>query len=155
MFHQCYNRSAVLCSVRHYQSAVNWTLAGFNVCQNNALFFIGCFEENLQSIFAKYSRVMMLGNKELLTKIMSYNDQVTKKLKEWITMSNEVLTLVNKSKLCAQFCLIYLFISPLYILQASMWPSSGENCWIYAKLVFVTLYGWRLAGRPDATHTEW
>jgi len=23
-------------------------------------------------------------------------------------------------------------------------PSSGENCCIYATLVFVTLYGWRL-----------
>ena len=27
--------------------------------------------------------------------------------------------------------------------RASMCPSSGENCCIYATLVFVTLYGWR------------
>ena len=27
---------------------------------------------------------------------------------------------------------------------ASTYPSSGENCCIYATLVFVTLYGWRL-----------
>jgi hypothetical protein len=28
--------------------------------------------------------------------------------------------------------------------RASMCPSSGENCCIYAALVFVTLYGWCL-----------
>jgi len=28
--------------------------------------------------------------------------------------------------------------------RASMCPSSRENCCIYATLVFVTLYGWRL-----------
>jgi len=28
--------------------------------------------------------------------------------------------------------------------RASMRPSSGENYCIYATLVFVTLYGWRL-----------
>jgi len=28
--------------------------------------------------------------------------------------------------------------------RASMCTSSGENCCIYATLVFVTLYGWRL-----------
>jgi len=28
--------------------------------------------------------------------------------------------------------------------RTSMCPSSGENCCIYATLVFVTLYGWRL-----------
>jgi hypothetical protein len=51
-----------------------------------------------------------------------------------------------------------------------MCPSSGENYCIYATLVFVTLYVWRLVfwldfslvfwldfnptSRPDATHTE-
>ena len=53
-------------------------------------------------------------------------------------------------QLGAQFCLTYLFISLLYIFRASMCPSSGENCCIYATVVFVTLYGWR-----HATHTEW
>jgi len=28
--------------------------------------------------------------------------------------------------------------------RATMCPSSGEDCCIYATLVFVTLYGWRL-----------
>jgi len=45
--------------------------------------------------------------------------------------------------------------------RASTCPSSGENCCVYATLVFVTLYGWRLVcwldatGRTHATHTEW
>ena len=52
--------------------------------------------------------------------------------------------LVNKSQVGAQFCLIYLFISLLYMFRAPMCPSSGENYCIYATLVFVTLYGWRL-----------
>ena len=38
--------------------------------------------------------------------------------------------------------------------RTSMRPSSGENYCIHATLVFVTLYGWRLVCRPDATHTE-
>ena len=38
----------------------------------------------------------------------------------------------------------YIFISLLYTFRASMCPSSGENYCIYATLVFVTLYGWRL-----------
>ena len=69
----------------------------------------------------------------------------------------------KKIQLGAQFCLIYLFISLLYVFRPSTCPSSGENCCIYATLVFVTLYGWRLVcwldwnptSRPDATHTEW
>ena len=48
-----------------------------------------------------------------------------------------------------KFCLIYLFISPLYIFLAFMCPSSGENCSICTKLVFVTLYGCRLLCRLD------
>jgi len=44
-----------------------------------------------------------------------------------------------------------------------MCPSSGENFSIYATLLFVTLYGWRLVAglienptsRPDATLREW
>jgi len=47
--------------------------------------------------------------------------------------------------------------------RASMRPSSGENYCIYATMVFVTLYGWRLVcwldwnptSIPDITHTEW
>ena len=63
-----------------------------------------------------------------------------------------------------QFCLIYLFMSLFYMFRASKCPSSGENYCLYAALVFVTLYGWRLVcwlnsinptSRPDATHTEW
>ena len=38
--------------------------------------------------------------------------------------------------------LLNIFISVLYMFQASMCPSSGENYYIYATLVFVTLYGW-------------
>jgi len=45
--------------------------------------------------------------------------------------------------------------------RASMRPSSGENYCIYATLLFVTLYGWRLVrwldwnptSRPNANHT--
>jgi len=33
--------------------------------------------------------------------------------------------------------------------RASMCPSSGEICCIYATLVFVTLNGWRLVCRAD------
>ena len=40
--------------------------------------------------------------------------------------------------------LFNIFISLLYMFRASMCPSSGENYCIYATLVFVTLYGWRL-----------
>ena len=44
-----------------------------------------------------------------------------------------------------------------------MCPSSGENCFIFASLIFVTLDGWRLVcwldsnptSRPDANHPEW
>jgi len=43
-------------------------------------------------------------------------------------------------KLGAQFCLIYLFISLLYMFQASTSPSSGENNCIYVTLLLVTLY---------------
>jgi len=48
--------------------------------------------------------------------------------------------------------------------RSSTCPSSGENCCIYATLVFVTLYGWRLVCkldwfnptcRPVVIHTEW
>ena len=46
-------------------------------------------------------------------------------------------------QLGTQFCLIYLFISLLYMFWASTCPSSGENCCICVTLVFVTLYGWR------------
>jgi len=43
-----------------------------------------------------------------------------------------------------------------------MRPSSGENYCIYATLVFVTLYGWRMVGWldenlssiPDDSHRE-
>jgi len=45
------------------------------------------------------------------------------------------------NQLGAKFCLIYLFISILYLFRASMCPSSGENYCIYATLVFVTLKG--------------
>ena len=57
--------------------------------------------------------------------------------------------------------LLSIFISILYMFRASMCQSSGENCCIYATLLFVNLYGWRLVcwlvptSRPDATHTEW
>ena len=57
-------------------------------------------------------------------------------------------------QLGAQFCLIYLFISFLYMFRASMCPSSGENCCIYATLVFVILCGWRLVGRLDWIQPE-
>jgi len=50
--------------------------------------------------------------------------------------------------------LLNIFISLLYIFRASMCPSSGENYYSHATLVFVTLYGWRLVCRTDATHTE-
>jgi len=33
--------------------------------------------------------------------------------------------------------------------QASMCPSSGENYCIYATMLFVTLYGWRLVCSLD------
>ena len=36
-----------------------------------------------------------------------------------------------------------------------MCPSSGEDCCIYATLVFVTQCEWRLVCWTDATHTEW
>jgi len=35
--------------------------------------------------------------------------------------------------------------------RATMCPSSGENCCVYATLVFVTLFRWRLVCRPDTT----
>jgi len=38
--------------------------------------------------------------------------------------------------------------------RVSMCPSSGENCCTYATPVFVTVYGWRLVCKPNATHTE-
>ena len=50
--------------------------------------------------------------------------------------------------------LLTIFISLLYMIRASMCSSSGENYCIYVTLIFVTLYGWRLVCRPDATHTE-
>ena len=40
--------------------------------------------------------------------------------------------------------LLNIFISLLYMFRASMCPSSGKNYCIYATLVSVTLYGWRL-----------
>ena len=40
--------------------------------------------------------------------------------------------------------LLSIFISLLYMFRATMCPSSGDNYCIYATLVFVTLYGWRL-----------
>ena len=40
--------------------------------------------------------------------------------------------------------LLNIFIYILYMFRASMCTSSGENYCIYATLVFVTLYGWRL-----------
>ena len=67
-------------------------------------------------------------------------------------------------KLCAQVCLIYLFISLLYMFRGFMCPSSGENYCICATLLFVTLFRWRLVcclqwinptSRRNATHTEW
>jgi len=39
--------------------------------------------------------------------------------------------------------------------RATMCPSPGENYCMYATLVFVTLFRWRLVCRPDATHAEW
>ena len=41
--------------------------------------------------------------------------------------------------------------------RAAMCPSSGNNCCIYATLVFVTLYGWLLVCWLEfhSTHTEW
>ena len=51
--------------------------------------------------------------------------------------------------------LLNVFISLLYVFRAFTYPSSGENYCIYATLVFVTLYGWRMVCRPYATHTEW
>ena len=47
--------------------------------------------------------------------------------------------------------LLSIFISLLYMFRASMCPSSGENCSIYATRIFVTLYGWRLVCWFDAT----
>ena len=41
--------------------------------------------------------------------------------------------------------LLNIFISLLYMFRASMCSSSGENCCIYATLVFVNLYGWCVA----------
>ena len=41
-------------------------------------------------------------------------------------------------------------MSLLYIFRASKCPSSGENYFIYATLVFVTLDGWRLVGWLDS-----
>ena len=58
--------------------------------------------------------------------------------------------------------MLNIFISLLYMFRASMCPSSGENYCIYATLVFVNLYGWRLVcwldwihptNRPEATNT--
>jgi hypothetical protein len=40
--------------------------------------------------------------------------------------------------------LFNIFISLLYMFRASMCQALGENYCIYATLVFVTLYGWRL-----------
>ena len=40
--------------------------------------------------------------------------------------------------------LLSIFISLLYMFRENMCPSSRENYCIYATLVFVTLYGWRL-----------
>ena len=45
--------------------------------------------------------------------------------------------------------LFNIFISLLYMFRASMCTSSGGNYCIYATLVFVTLYGWRLVCRLD------
>ena len=45
--------------------------------------------------------------------------------------------------------LLNIFIYLSYMFRASMCPSSGENCCIYATLVIVTLYGWRPVRRPD------
>ena len=77
--------------------------------------------------------------------------------------SNKHSTSHKQIQLGAQFCSIYLFITLLYMFRVSMCPSSGENCCIYATLVLVTLYGWRLVcwldfnptSRPVANHTEW
>ena len=40
--------------------------------------------------------------------------------------------------------LLNIFISLLYMFRTSMFPSSGENYCIYATMVFVTPYDWRL-----------
>ena len=40
--------------------------------------------------------------------------------------------------------LLNIFISLLHKFRAFTCPSSGENYYIYATMVFVTLYGWRL-----------
>ena len=40
--------------------------------------------------------------------------------------------------------MLNIFISLLYMFRAFTCPSSGENYCIYATLVFVSLYGWRL-----------
>jgi len=51
--------------------------------------------------------------------------------------------------------MLNIFIYLLYMFRAPMCPSSGGNYCIYATLIFVTVYGWRLVCRPDATHSEW
>ena len=49
--------------------------------------------------------------------------------------------------------LLNMFISLLYMFRASMCPSLGENYYIYATLVFVTLCRWRLVCRLDWIRT--
>ena len=48
--------------------------------------------------------------------------------------------------------MLHIFTSLLYMFRASICPSSGGIYCIYATLVFVTPYGWRLVccSRPDA-----
>jgi len=62
----------------------------------------------------------------------------------------------------SNFFNIFIYCSSLYV-SAIHVPIIRENCWIFGKRIFITLYGWRLVccldwnatGRPDATHTEW
>jgi len=139
MFHHCHNRSAVLYSFRHYQSAVKWTLVGIDVYQRNVQFFIEYIEENFHSIFEKYSRVMVIANKELWTKITSNNDQVTEKLKEWITMSNEVRTSRHNIIIIQYVCLLSQAFLPGTSLEPTVIPTTQASSF---TLQYFPYYVW-------------
>ena len=63
-----------------------------------------------------------------------------------LTVQPCIILQISPTRCTIQFYVfIYLFISLLYIFLASMCPLSGENCCIYATVVFVTLCGWHLA----------
>ena len=76
-----------------------------------------------------------------------------------LTVHPRTISQISPTKCTTRF--VCSFISLLYMFRASKCPSSSvENCCIYATLIFVTLYGWRLVcwldwSRPDATHTQW